>query len=165
MAGYMKRNSRNTLQQILPDDVMESLLTSATPIMPEKARADRLRSKVLSQVSAAQQTTNKLVTVREDEGKWLNVGPLVDMKVLQDDGATRSLLLRLHPGARLPAHDHPVDEVCIVLEGEGYIGGVYLRAGDYHFAPKGLSHGDSHTETGALLFITTTIRAPNYQGA
>ena len=161
----MKRNSENRLAQLIPDDVMEGLLTSMSPIMPEKVRANRLRDKVLAQVSAAQSTAPGLLTVRADEGVWLNIGPRVEMKVLHDDGTNRSLLFRLHPGARLPAHDHSADEVCIMLEGEGYLGGVYLRAGDYHFAPQGLPHGESYSETGAVLFIRTSMSLANYLGA
>ena len=149
--------------QAIPDEVMGELLTSVSPVMPEKTRADSLRKQVLSQINPADQAGLGLLTVRAEEGKWVNIGPKVDMKVLQDDGENRSLLFRLHPGARLPGHTHPADEVCIMLEGEGYIGGTFLRAGDYHFAPQGLPHRESYSETGAVLFIRTSISLDNYR--
>ena len=162
MAGCMKTNNEKGLMQTIPDEVMGELLMSVSPVMPEKTRADGLRNKILSQINAADQAGIGLLTVRAEEGTWVNVGPKVDMKVLQDDGENRSLLFRLLPGARLPAHAHPADEVCIMLEGEGYIGGTFLRAGDYHFAPRGLPHRESYSETGAVLFIRTSIGLDNY---
>jgi quercetin dioxygenase-like cupin family protein len=35
----------------------------------------------------------------------------------------------LYPGASLPAHDHPADEECLVLEGEVMLGDIVGRAG------------------------------------
>ena len=163
MAGCMKTNNEKVLMQTIPDEVMGELLMSVSPVMPEKIRADSLRKQVLSQINPADQAGLGLLTVRAEEGKWVNIGPKVDMKVLQDDGENRSLLFRLHPGARLPGHTHPADEVCIMLEGEGYIGGTFLRAGDYHFAPQGLPHRESYSETGAVLFIRTSISLDNYR--
>ena len=61
------------------------------------------------------------------------------------------------PGASLPAHDHPADEECLVLEGEVMLGDILGRAGDYHLAPKGLPHGTITSKTGALLFIRAGI--------
>ncbi|MGH8501207.1 MAG: cupin domain-containing protein [Gammaproteobacteria bacterium] len=65
-----------------------------------------------------------------------------------------SFRLRREPGARLPAHVHVADEECLVLEGELHLGeGVILKAGDYHFAPRGLPHGAAERPSGALLFL------------
>lgn len=158
----MKKPSRQSTQEsMLPDAITEALLLSVSPVMPETDRRDALRAKILAQASGTKPTAAQLQTIRADEGPWQNIAPLVDMKLLYDNGNSRSFLIRLQAGARLPPHDHPADEECMVLEGEGYIGGVFLRAGDYHLAPKGIRHDATHTATGALLFIRTA--APDYR--
>jgi len=57
----------------------------------------------------------RFVTVRSSDGTWLPLTADVSYKILDDDGAMQSLLLRLGPGATVPAHDHADDEVCLVL--------------------------------------------------
>lgn len=156
----MKQNSKKTVNEsCLPPALTEALLLSVAPLLPQTDRANALRARVLAQTS--QSDVAQLQTIRADEGSWRSVAPLVDMKVLYDDGHSHSFLLRLQPGARLPAHGHAADEECFVLEGEGSIGDIFLRAGDFHLAPKGLRHGETFTATGALLFIRTA--APAYQ--
>ena len=156
----MKQNNKKPLNEsCLPPALTEALLLSVTPALPLANRASALRARVLAQTS--QSDVAQLQTIRVDEGPWHSVAPLVDMKLLYDDGHSRSFLLRLQAGGRLPPHGHTADEECIVLEGEGSIGDVQLRAGDYHLAPKGMRHGETFTATGALLFIRTA--APAYQ--
>lgn len=136
--------------------LMDELMQALEPIEPPAERADALRAKVLNQVK--QESGNRLddlLTVRADEGIWIPVGRGVRMKQLHVDkhNRTRSFLLRLEPGASLPAHQHLADEECIVLEGEARLGEVTVRAGDYHLAPRGVPHGVVSSDTGALLFL------------
>lgn len=156
----MKTKNKKPMQApLLPPALTEALLLAVAPVLPHASRASALRAKVLAQ--AGQHDAARLQTIRADEGAWHSIAPLVDMKLLYDDGVSRSILIRLQAGARLPPHDHAADEECIVLEGEGSIGDVFLRAGDYHLAPKGIRHGETYTATGALLFIRTA--APAYR--
>ncbi|MEK6664163.1 MAG: cupin domain-containing protein [Pseudomonadota bacterium] len=151
----MKENKKKLAgESVLPLALTEALLLGAAPTMPPRDRAQALRAKVLA--AARQTDVGQLHTVRAQEGAWHPIAPLVDMKLLHDDGVSRSVLIRLQAGARLPPHDHAADEECIVLEGEGSIGDIFLRAGDYHLAPKGMRHGETYTATGALLFIRST---------
>jgi len=61
----------------------------------------------------------RFVTVRSAEGAWVPLAPNIAVKVLDDDGTMQAFLLRLDPGAKLPAHEHPeVDEMCVVLQGK-----------------------------------------------
>ena len=57
------------------------------------------------------------------------------------------------PGAWAPAHEHPADEECLVLEDSLWQGDVFLEAGDFHVARPGMTHGELRTDTGALVFI------------
>jgi quercetin dioxygenase-like cupin family protein len=84
----------------------------------------------------------------------VTVDSKLDMKILYKDSRATSFLLRLQPGARLPSYVHAADEECLVLEGELWLAeGVRLKAGDYHFAPKGLPHGVAESPSGALVFL------------
>jgi quercetin dioxygenase-like cupin family protein len=69
------------------------------------------------------------------------------------ESAVGSYLMRMQPGARTIAHDHPGYEEFLVLEGELIDSdGTVFKSGDFvSFAP-GTRHW-SHTETGCLLAV------------
>ncbi|HWW75527.1 MAG TPA: cupin domain-containing protein, partial [Pyrinomonadaceae bacterium] len=65
------------------------------------------------------------LVVRKDEGKWRPTGDAgISYKLLYADRerGTYTTLVRMEPGARIPAHRHVGVEQCLVLEGD-------LRAG------------------------------------
>ncbi len=64
-------------------------------------------------------------------------------------------LLRLAPGARLPAHTHPGVEECVVLEGTIIVGQTRMRAGDYQRAEADSEHLEQWTDTGALVYLSS----------
>ena len=68
-----------------------------------------------------------------------------------------SYLLRLAPGAALPAHRHPVDEECVVLEGEVQIGTLRVGAGGFHLGRKDVLHDRLCSAGGALIFLRGAI--------
>lgn len=84
---------------------------------------------------------------------WIEMLPKAHAKLLYTDGEAESYMIRLAPGAWAPAHDHPADEECLVLEGTLWQGDIFLQAGDFHVARPGDRHGDLRTDTGALVFI------------
>lgn len=100
------------------------------------------------------------ITVRGDAGTWQPLAEGADIKLLWVDAAarTRSFLLRLAPGARVPAHPHPTTEECLVLSGDMVIGDTVFHAGDYHVAPAGLDHPELTSRGGGVVFI----RGPLY---
>ncbi len=77
----------------------------------------------------------------------------VKSHIRRGDSEVASFLIRLDPGFYHEGHDHPVDEDCMILEGQCSLSGIALEAGDFHFAPKGLPHRQTKSETGALLFV------------
>lgn len=95
------------------------------------------------------------LTIRAAAGDWQEIHAGVTMKELSVDpvDGRRSFLLRLAPGASLPAHDHPSDEECLVMEGAIAIGDLALHAGDYHRAARDLPHPPIASSAGALLFV------------
>jgi len=91
--------------------------------------------------------------VRADAGKWITFAPNVAMKVLHDDGTTRSWLARFGPGGRIPAHMQSGDEEAIILNGWCYLDDVKIKRGDYHMIAKGARHGNIHSPDGCLIFV------------
>lgn len=136
--------------QVLPEDLVELLAEAMSPLAPAPDRAGAIKARVLDRVQAGR---TRFLTVRADEGDWVEIAPLVHSKLLHDDGHVCSFLLRLAPGARLPAHGHSTEETCLVLEGSAQLGELEVRAGDFHLAQEGSVHGEITSRTGALLFI------------
>ena len=151
----MKKSFAQQTEEVLSHDIEEALLAAVTPQAPEPERAALLRQRVLDKVKeAADNEPMPYSTIHAQEGPWISVAPLVDMKVLRQDGDSASFLLRVQPGGQLPDHVHLEEEECLVLEGSLLLGeGIMLRAGDYHRAPKGSPHGVASTNTGVLLFL------------
>ena len=150
-------NENNPDDPHLDHELTESLLLALKPIAPDEAHAPVLRQTVMEKIQSGSQPS--FLTIRAGQGEWIKIAPLVEMKLLYKDNIQqcRTFLLRMQPGASLPAHDHPANEECMVLEGEVMLGDVVARAGDYHLAPKGLPHGAITSKTGALLFLRAGI--------
>ncbi|MGB5833887.1 MAG: cupin domain-containing protein [Thiohalocapsa sp.] len=149
----------------LDADLAQLLAERQAPSELEPAVAKRLKARILrdavGQTGGAKEPAERsavdlaqgLFTLRADDGRWESLTPKVEIKVLRQDENSRSYLLRLHPGAVLPPHEHPIDEECYVLEGEVRFGQVVVQAGDYHLAPAGAPHGLMRSRTGALLLL------------
>jgi quercetin dioxygenase-like cupin family protein len=141
----------------LPADIEGALAFAIAPQAPEPARAAALRQRILER---ARRDGQRFLTVRARDGAWETLAPDVAFKLLEDDGTMQAFLLRLGPGARLPAHDHPQsEELCVVIEGSVALGDIEVSAGDYHVAFAGSTHGEVVSATGALLFIRTASGA------
>lgn len=126
------------------------------PPLPADQRVLRkVRLRVLTQI--AESMTAQHLTVRTGAGDWQPLLEGIECKVLREDEASMSYLLRLAPGATLPAHRHEADEECVVLEGELRIGEqLIVQAGDYHLAKAGLLHAPITSDTGAVIFLRGT---------
>jgi putative transcriptional regulator len=85
------------------------------------------------------------------------------MQILLDDRNGRSTLLRMQAGGRLPAHDHPGDEECLVLEGSCFLGELRMHRGDYQHAGQGTRHGEVTSPDGCLLFIRSVKTKRNVE--
>lgn len=160
-------SSRNDSDKapVLDNDMLETLGRSQRPaddVLFSAQREDALEAAIMSRIDAESLATESgLVTVRDYDGAWERIAPKIEKKTLRVDTeqGTESYLLRVEPGAEAPPHRHETDEICIMLEGEVRYDDFHLRAGDYHFAPRGSVHGQAHSETGALLFIHAGINS------
>jgi anti-sigma factor ChrR (cupin superfamily) len=96
------------------------------------------------------------LVVRAGEGEWRPTGDAgVAFKLLFVDRerSTVTTLVRMEPGARIPAHRHLGVEQCLVLEGDLRAGGVEMSAGDFNCSLPGSVHEDLTTDGGALFLI------------
>lgn len=140
---------------VLDGDVLAWLDSAVAPEAMDPAAAARVKKRLLRRIAA--ESTPQHHTLPLAEGAWQPFGPGVTMKVLHQDGDTLSYLLRLAPGAMLPAHRHPMDEECVVLEGEMRIGDVVVPAGGYHLGRKGVLHDCLSAPRGALIFLRGAV--------
>ena len=155
----MTESDKLNQDQVLDRDTLE-LLGSAPALAELPAqRLAQLRDRVLHRIDEEHALSTPYVTIREDDGAWIEVAPLMTKKILNVNQATgiESYLLRLLPGAAPERHQHDEDELCVVLEGDVSFDEIHLKAGDYHYARKGSWHGRASTVHGALLFLQSGV--------
>jgi len=125
--------------------------------LPGRARA--IKRRLLDRVA---DDDDSHVTVRPDDGVWWPLRTGVRIKVLHRGEGVQTYLLRMQPGARLPAHRHPVDEECLVLEGTLWMGErTVVGPGSYHFAHRGALHPSICAPEGATLFLRGAAPSPD----
>jgi quercetin dioxygenase-like cupin family protein len=141
---------------VLDADILEALNLGQTAAALEPSRAANIRHRVMARV--AQDSTTRHQTVATDQGQWQRFLPGIECKVLHQSGEVMSYLLRLAPGAQLPAHHHPMDEECVVLQGRLRIGNeLVLQTGDFHLAHEGLPHDTIVSDEGAVIFLRGAV--------
>lgn len=135
----------------LAADTLQRLLSAPAADPADAAALARSRRRLLQGIAAGE--TRLLTVPPADDG----FQPFVDgvrIKVLHEAGGMMSYLLRFAAGAALPAHRHPADEACLVLEGELQIGAhLAVPAGGFHLAPAGSLHAPVASRGGALIFL------------
>ena len=115
------------------------------------ATAERIKRRVFERIAAAERSH---LTVPAAAANWDPFLPGVQIKVLHESGGVMSYLLRLEAGAVVPAHRHPHDEECVVLEGLLRIGDeLVLSAGGFHMARKDTLHAPLASDEGATIFL------------
>ena len=158
-----------------PDDtaalspaVAAALAGALAPIAPAPGRAEAILARTLERVraDAAQPApAPTFITLRAGTEGWVELLPKVHAKRLYTDGKAESYLVRMEPGARAPAHDHPDYEECLVLEGSvRYVGAETLNVGDFQVAERGAHHSELVSESGALVFLRYNRPVAEYIG-
>jgi len=135
-----------------------ALAVDARPLAASEHR--RLRERVLRGARECRAPPGTH-TLRVADSGWRPMGEGVDFRLLHTDLArgTMTAFVRLRPGSTFEAHDHPVTEECLVLEGEIRIGTHRLVAGDMHVADRGTRHDTTRSEAGALLWVRAALPA------
>lgn len=134
----------------LDDDIAQALSAAQAPT-DDAAALERVRARLMKRIAA--DSVPHHLTLHADDGQWHRLLPGIERKVLFEQGGVMSYLLRFAPGAVLPAHRHPVDEECVVLQGTLRIGPLVLPAGSYHRVPRDVLDADSTSDEGAIIFL------------
>jgi anti-sigma factor ChrR (cupin superfamily) len=94
------------------------------------------------------------------EPDWERVAPGIECKVLATDAERHrvSMLVRLEPGARYPAHTHAGVEELHLLDGELWIDDRKLVPGDYNYGAPGATDKSVWSETGCTCVLITSTR-------
>ena len=92
------------------------------------------------------------------EPDWEQVAPGIQCKLLASDTERHrvSMLVRLAPGARYPAHTHAGVEELHLLEGELWIDERKLLPGDYNYGAPGAGDERVWSETGCTCVLVTS---------
>ena len=94
------------------------------------------------------------------EPEWEQVAPGIECKLLATDTARHrvSMLVRLAPGARYPAHTHAGVEELHLLDGELWIDERKLFPGDYNYGEPGAGDERVWSETGCTCVLITSTK-------
>lgn len=101
------------------------------------------------------------LVVRAGEGQWrptADAGVTFKLLFVDRERSLVTTLVRMEPGARIPAHRHLGVEQCLLLEGDLRAGSVEMSAGDFNCSLPGSVHEDLTTEGGALFLIVAPER-------
>jgi anti-sigma factor ChrR (cupin superfamily) len=124
---------------------------------PAQAAPPRLRDRVLGIADAGEQhVEHGLGAIRTFEGRWRESKYRgITYKRLYVDKAAGlvTMLVKLEPGAVLPAHRHARTEQCLIVEGDLIHEGESFTAGDFTWAEAGSIDPMLTTRHGALLLI------------
>jgi anti-sigma factor ChrR (cupin superfamily) len=99
-------------------------------------------------------------SLRWSEPAWEQVAPGIECKLLATDCDRHrvTMLVRLAPNARYPAHTHAGTEELHLLDGELWIEERKLLAGDYSYATPGSSDEHVWSETGCTCLLITSTK-------
>lgn len=139
----------------LAASISAELAVPPAPDPLDAALHERVKRRVLQRIAA--ESTDRHLTLADPAAGWQPFGAGVSLKVLHESGGVMSYLLRLAPGASLPVHRHPVDEECVVLEGELRIGTLRIRAGGFHLGRQDVLHDRLQTDEGALIYLRGAV--------
>ncbi len=138
----------------LDADLLEAFCAAQAPEPVDARMAQRVKQRVLQRIAELEDSH---LTVQAADDTWQPFGTGVQIKVLHEAGGIMSYLLKLAPGASIPAHRHPCDEECVVLEGALQIGDLTVPAGGFHLARQGALHDRITTVDGATIFLRGAI--------
>ena len=97
-----------------------------------------------------------------DDAGWDDFCAGVRIRELNNGGERRSVLVRMRAGASVGAHGHGLEEECMMVAGEAFIGDTLLRSGEYQWAPQGSRHGAVATDVGAVFFVSGSLDPTAY---
>ena len=140
-----------------PPQLRERILNAAT--QPPNANAAGV-AQTWREWANTQPNAAEISLVRAGEGQWESVMAGVSVKRLSFDAERQmaTMLIRMLPGTRYPAHRHAQAEECLVIEGELHVGDeLVMVAGDFQRAERDSVHLPQWTSAGCLLLVTSSL--------
>jgi quercetin dioxygenase-like cupin family protein len=117
---------------------------------PPPSLRGRLLARIAAEVQAASHSTEMKI-VRRDETPWQRgPAPGVEIRLLRGG---KTMLVRLAPGAKVPAHPHPTSEQCLVVSGTLTDGETTVHEGDYVYMEPGSQHRELTSAEGCTFLI------------
>ncbi len=154
----MKDNK--ALNTSIDENIIHQLNQALVSMELSPHKKESMRLGILDRIENEQkEKANGLVTIRQNEGNWIQIAPKLKKKQLSVDleKGTETFLLKAEPGAEIPAHHHDHDEFSLILEGSAHFESFELNVGDYHIAPKGSFHEHVTCPIGALIYLQSGL--------
>ena len=120
-------------------------------VAADRALVRRVRARVLKRIAAESAAYRDAVPA--ETLRWQPFLPGIERKVLHQSGGIVCYLLKFAAGAVLPAHRHPVDEECVVLEGAVRVGSLTLAAGSFQKVRQNVLDGETVSDLGAVIYL------------
>ena len=98
-----------------------------------------------------------LLFALEPDAVWKDVAPGLQRRLLSRGADATSYVLRVAPGATIPAHDHACVEHLFVLSGSIDVDGTLCHAGDYHRAAQGTRHHAPWSAEGCSVLVVESV--------
>jgi anti-sigma factor ChrR (cupin superfamily) len=111
----------------------------------------RVRARVLKAIADGSAALREVVPA--GTVAWRPFLPGIERQVLHESGGVMCYLLKFTPGAVLPAHRHPLDEECVVLQGSVRIGQLVLEAGSFQKVSRTVLDSDTTSDHGAVIYL------------
>jgi len=150
--------------------VFERIVALLALAAPDASPSSDMRSRLLGLVADLQVTQSsevtegvldgdQFLTVRSTQGEWkeFSDGVMIKQLYVNQARATTTFLLRVAPGASVPAHRHPSIEEFFVIEGNCQVNSEILAPGDYRCALPGSIDRVITSELGATVLIVGPI--------
>ena len=166
--GQLLQHNPEAVRQAASFAAVAEALAKSLPAPP--APPPSLRERILQQAeqsSARGAAVGQLKQLAPAAGKdglafllaaagpgWLPLrvpGAFVKLLSFDDTSDHACVLGKLEAGARYPGHVHRHGEDVFMLSGDLHVGDQVLRAGDFHHASAGSTHGVNWSETGCVL--------------
>lgn len=152
------------LDELANDDAERATMRRALHLMaytvPQVDPPASLRDRVLANAKADPATFEQdgSYFARSAQIDWNALSPGVALKDLHANAqsGTRTSLIRMAPNSPFPPHPHGYIEDLYLIEGDAWVGDVYMTAGDYCRAQAGTEHNHVRSgELGALALVVS----------
>lgn len=151
------------LDELAEDDAERTTMRRALYLMayavpqvePPASLKDRVLAKVKPTPAIFEQDGSYFARAAQLE--WDGLTPGVELKDLHAnaESGTRTTLIRMAPNTPFPPHPHGYIEDLYLIEGDAWVGEVYMTAGDYCRAQAGSEH--NHVRSGDLGALALVV--------